>query len=51
MWGPWNVFPPTSEQQKKQWQDIPGNVFWIKITVILFITAIIGLILFLIINS
>ena len=50
MWGPWNIFPPTKSQQE-EWKNIPDSVFWIKITFLITIIALIGLTLFLVINS
>ena len=49
MWGLWNIFPPTKQQQKK-YEEIPETVFWFKIRVIMSIALIIGLLLIAVIN-
>jgi|MDTC01.3.fsa_nt_gb hypothetical protein len=50
-WGSWfTIPPPLSDSKKKQWEDIPNKVFWAKITFLLFINAMIGLLIYLIIN-
>jgi len=46
---PWNVFPPTKQQEK--WKEIPDSVFWIKITVIVTIIMLFGFLIFGIINN
>lgn len=44
------ITPPTTKEQKKKWEDIPTNVFWIKISLIIFLASAIGLLLMAIIN-
>ena len=50
MWGPWMITPPTSKEQKKKWEDIPANIFWIKISIILAVVMFIGVLLSMVIN-
>jgi hypothetical protein len=44
MWGSW-IVPPVSRQEKKKWEDIPDRIFWTKLTIVLSLLMIIGLLL------
>jgi hypothetical protein len=50
MWGPWNIFPPATQQQKK-YEEIPETVFWTKIVVILVVALSILLLTYIAINN
>ena len=49
-WNVWQVIPPLSKEQKKKWEEIPTNIFWIKIIVLLTIVGAIGVLLATVIN-
>mgnify|MGYP001469871410 FL=1 len=49
MWGPWQF--PQSEEQKEQWRNIPTKVFWVKMTVLLGVCLLLGVLLVLVINN
>jgi len=48
MWSAWSVIIPLTDEQIKQWKDIPDKIFWIKLAILFGTTT--GLLILTIIN-